>query len=99
MTDGADVSSLRAIPSKRIARDVVILLVLLAAHETLKRVLADGAIVAALFSPGGAHSVLTLLVALLLVVVRLTLFIGVPGFLGASAVSWVRRVYDARTRA
>ena len=77
---------------KLLVRDGVLFVGLLVAHEALKRLLADGAIVSALFSPGGAHSVATLIVALLLIIVRLTLFVGVPGVLGATAVAQVHRV-------
>jgi hypothetical protein len=92
MTDMATLMlDFRAMPSKRIARDAVLLLVLVTTHEALKRLLADGAIVSALFSPGGAHSVMTLIVGLVLVVIRLILFVGVPGVLGAMAVTQVHR--------
>ncbi|HEX4339393.1 MAG TPA: hypothetical protein VH062_25980 [Polyangiaceae bacterium] len=68
-------------------RDLLMLAVLVALHEGMKRALADGALVTALFSPGGAHSAATLLVGLLLIACRLTLFIGVPGWFVATAVS------------
>lgn len=63
-----------------LVRDVVLVVTLLVAQEAMKRFLSDGGIVAALLSPGGAHSVATLTVALLLIVVRVALVVGVPAY-------------------
>ena len=64
-------------------RDAVLLLGLVLLHECLKRALSDGALVAALLSGGGAHSVLTVFAGMVMLVVRLTLFVVVPGSIGA----------------
>jgi hypothetical protein len=93
MTNTATVASgILPTSPKRLVHHGAIFVALLVVHEALKRVLADGAIVSALFSPGGAHSIVTLLVALLLIIVRLTLFVGVPGVLGATALARLHRV-------
>jgi hypothetical protein len=66
-------------------RDALLIAGLVVAHEVMKRFLADGGLVAALLSPGGAHSAFTLLLALLLVVVRFAIVVAVPAFLAGKA--------------
>jgi hypothetical protein len=66
-------------------RDGLVITALAVAHEAMKRSLADGALVAALLSPGGAHSAVTLLLGLLLVLVRCALVVGVPAFVVGKA--------------
>ena len=66
------------------ARAAAMAVGLVVLHEAMKHALSDGAMVSALFSPGGAHSVLTLLAALLMLVVRLALLVALPGAIGAA---------------
>ena len=77
------------------ARDAAVALGLVVLHEAMKHALSDGALVAALFTPGGAHSFLTLLAGLLMLVVRFTLLVALPGSIGgalaAAAVSAATR--------
>jgi hypothetical protein len=72
-------------------RDVVVLAILIVVHEGMKRALANGALVAALFSPGGAHSSLTLGLGLLLLVCRLGLLVAAPGWAVATGFDLLSR--------
>jgi len=68
---------------KKLRRDALLFVVLVVVHEVLARSLADGQIVSALFSPGGAHSAWVLATGALLLVLRVALLVGVPGWLGS----------------
>jgi hypothetical protein len=83
-------------------RDGLFVAGLLVAHEGMKRFLVDGGLVAALLTPGGAHSMFTLLLALLLVLVRFALIVAIPAVLlgkafeqcAAAVASQVRRARE-----
>jgi hypothetical protein len=68
---------------RRLALDAALVLGLIVLHEGMKRALSDGALVAALLSGGGAHSLLTMCAGVLMLTVRVTLFVVVPGSIGA----------------
>ena len=68
-------------------RDGFLLLALVVVHELFRHFLAGEAIVSALFSPGGAHRAGTILLGVAFVALRVALFVGVPGWVGAQLAS------------
>ena len=64
-------------------RDVVLAIALFALHALLGRELAGDAIVSALFAPKGPHATWTLVLGSSFVVLRVVLFVGVPGWVVA----------------
>jgi hypothetical protein len=80
----------------RLKRDVGILAVLVALHELLAYLLGGDVVVSALFAPQGIRALGLLAVALLFVVLRVVLFVGVPGWLGAVLFEAVFRAVVAR---
>jgi len=68
---------------RKLQRDVLLAIVLFALHALLRRELAGDAIVSALFAPKGPHAAWTLLLGLSFVVLRVVLFVGVPGWIVA----------------
>jgi hypothetical protein len=76
-------------------RDAALVVGLIVLHEAMKRALSDGALVAALLSGGGAHSLPTIFAGVLMLTLRLALLVLIPGFVGAAlataAVSAVTR--------
>jgi hypothetical protein len=79
-------------------RDGVVLAVLVLLHELCRRALADGVIVSSLFAPLGIKTALTLASALVFLVIRLTLYVGVPGWLGARLVLTAAGYLERRRR-
>jgi hypothetical protein len=77
---------------------MIVLAVLVTFHEICRRALADGVVVSSLFAPLGIKTALTLVAALVFIVVRLTLYVGVPGWLGAQAVLAAAGYVERRRR-
>jgi hypothetical protein len=69
----------------------VSLVALVFVHEALRRAFAGDAIVSALFAPSGPHAWTTLFLGLAFVAIRIVLFVGVPGWVAARAVSALAR--------
>ena len=62
---------------------VAVLVVAVTFHEVLRRSLAGEAVVSALFAPKGPHTMTTLALGLAFVLLRVVLFVLVPGCAGA----------------